>query len=380
MSRFVLLSVVLFVGAPLTAAEPAPAPRAKPRLSDLRTAEMRKKFLADAGGNEKTEKAVADGLKWLASKQKQDGTWEFEITYATRNVAATGYTLLCFLGTGHGPTGDGPYAKNVADGVAALVKMQDAKTGVFQGRAAPMMYEHAVATLALVEAYSMTGDAKLKEPCQKAIDLIVKAQGKNGGWRYEPRFPADGDISISGWVIQALDTARRYTDLSVPADTLAKANEFVEKCAKGDKKATFAYMPFSSPGPLTACTASGLCGKIMLDDWPADNERLASGVAELLKRKPDPEHPNSDAAARPYDSYFMYYATRAVFHRGGDDWEKTWNPKLQEVLLKQQEKDGCWPADRSSYLRAANRHGATCFAILTLETYYRYPASKKGGK
>src|SRR5678815_635018 len=84
MSRFILLSVALLIPAPLTAAEPAPAPRAKPRLSELRSAEMRKKLLADAGGTEKTEKAVADGLKWLASKQKQDGTWEFEVTYATR--------------------------------------------------------------------------------------------------------------------------------------------------------------------------------------------------------------------------------------------------------------------------------------------------------
>ena len=387
MSRCLLLGALALLVVPPAiprAAELAPPPRAKPRLSDVRSAESRKKLLADRGGTEKTENAVADGLKWLASKQKKDGTWEFEGTYATGNVAATGYALLCFLGAGHSPSADGPHAKVVTDGVAALVKMQDAKTGVFQGRSAPMMYEHAVATLALVEAYSLSGDPKLKEPCQKAIDLMVKGQAtKSGGWRYDQRFAPDyGDVTITGWVVQALDAARRHTDLSVPPDTLAKANEFVEKCAKGDKKELFAYQPFaasSANNRLNACTASGLCSKIALEDWPADNERLAAGVAELLKRKPDPEQPTSDAVGRPYDSYYFYYATRAVMHRGGDDWAKTWNPKLQEVLLKQQERDGCWPADRGSYLRATGRLGCTCFAILTLETYYRDPASKKGG-
>ncbi len=54
--------------------------------------------------------------------------------------------------------------------------------------AAPaQMYEHGIATLALTEAYQMSNDSSLKDPCQAAINFIVDAQYKrDGGWDYHP--------------------------------------------------------------------------------------------------------------------------------------------------------------------------------------------------
>ena len=39
--------------------------------------------------------------------------------------------------------------------------------------------------------------------------------------------------------------------------------------------------------------------------------------------------------------YWMYYATQAVFQRGGSDWD-SWNKKFQKVLLDNQHPDGYW--------------------------------------
>jgi hypothetical protein len=174
--------------------------------------------------------------------------------------------------------------------------------------------------------------------------------------------------------VQALTAARRYTDLEVPADTLEKASAFLETCAKGPEKATFGYVSYANYDPYSASHASGLCSKIALDGWGPGNERLALGVAELLKR---PQAP-ATATGRP-DPYFIYYATRAVYCHGGDAWAKRWNPKLQEYVLGAQDNDGSWPSTvYAPRVGGTGRFGYTCFYLLTLETYYRYPPPAAG--
>ncbi len=69
------------------------------------------------------------------------------------------------------------------------------------------MYAQGIATLALCEAYAMTGDDTLRPFAQKAVDFIVYAQNPNtGGWRYFPGQP--GDTTVLGWQLMALRSAR----------------------------------------------------------------------------------------------------------------------------------------------------------------------------
>ena len=51
-------------------------------------------------------------------------------------------------------------------------------------------YASAIATLALSEAYGMTGSEELRGPAQRAVDFWVRTQSVSGGWRYSP---GDGD-------------------------------------------------------------------------------------------------------------------------------------------------------------------------------------------
>lgn len=366
MVRAVTCSLLLASAAAACAQEPAPPPREKVKFGEWRTGERKKKLLADGGGDEKTEKAVADALKWLAPRQQDDGTWRFN-TSSSISASSTAFALLCYFGAGHAPGDGGDYGKRLADGVAALLKEQDAKTGVIRSArgGGAVMYEHAIATLALVEAYGLTGDEKLRGPCQRAVDLIAKSQHRDGGWRYEPVPHYTGDVSITGWVIQAL-TAARLARLDVPDDVLAKANKFLDGCASRDKPGTFVYTANTPKyNPASACTASGACSKLALGAWAPDDEPLGVAVAEILKRVPE--------KGQPADAYFLYYATRAVYFRGGDDWSKTWNPEVRTFLLGAQKADGSWPVAGGSYGRQFGASGATCLHVLTLQTYYRYP-------
>ena len=171
-------------------------------------------LLGKYGGSAKTEAAVEAGLAWLARQQRPEGYWSLAGPYkdgaesGENVVAATAMALLAFQG--HGDTHrDGMYAKNVARGWSALLKLQR-KDGLFSGPMGSvneLLYAHAQATIAVCELYGMTQDSAFRGPAERAIAYAVEVQDKKyGGWRYKPR--EDSDTSVTGWFVMALQSAR----------------------------------------------------------------------------------------------------------------------------------------------------------------------------
>ena len=72
-------------------------------------------------------------------------------------------------------------------------------------------------TLALTQVFGMTGDDEVKKVLKKAVDLIVKTQNYEGGWRYEP-LPTGADISVPSFIEQGE---------SIKVDT--RTGEYVER-------------------------------------------------------------------------------------------------------------------------------------------------------
>jgi len=60
----------------------------------------------------------------------------------------------------------------------------------------------------MAEAYGMTQAKPFKEPAQKGINFILRAQNPYSAWRYA--FPPDGDndTSVTGWMVMALKSAK----------------------------------------------------------------------------------------------------------------------------------------------------------------------------
>ena len=69
------------------------------------------------------------------------------------------------------------------------------------------MYDHGFATLFLAEVYGMTRTPKLRNSLERAVRLIINAQNKEGGWRYEPD-SKDADLSVTVCQVMALRAAR----------------------------------------------------------------------------------------------------------------------------------------------------------------------------
>jgi hypothetical protein len=309
------------------------------------------------GGTEASEAAVARGLAWLARKQLKDGSWEFDGS-SKEKVAATGLALLPFLAAGETHKFGKKYKKTVDNGLNWLM----GRLGSGGSFGTNNMYAHAIATIALCESAGMTKDPAVKAKATKAVEFIVRAQGKNGSWGYTPNI--EGDTSIVGWQIQALASAR-LAEIKFEKDKVYKdAEKFLESVST-DSGSRYGYRDRKATQTLSA---AGLLSRYYMG-WTPRHPAYARGV-EFLKDFPP---------QRGYfDMYYYYYATQVVHFNEGPIWHKFWNPKMRDLLVDLQDKggdeakNGSWEKDQGFIGSSCGRLGTTCLALLTLEVYYRH--------
>ena len=323
---------------------------------------IRVEMVKKEGGTTLTEAAVARALRWLAKKQQRDGRWSLD--GGTRSdSAATSLALMPFLGAGQTHL-VGRYQNTVSGGLKWLVENQksdgDMRTNS-SGNAG--MYAHGQSAIVLCEAFMLTGDEKLREPAQKAIDFIVKAQYRDGGWRYAPYREdsrARGDTSVVGWQLMALQSARA-AKLEVPSTTFERAGQFLDTVQSHDGS-RYAYT--RGQGPTHVMTAEGLLCRMYMG-WTLNDPQIRQGIRWLSA-----EHlPN-----RSLNIYYCYYATQAFHHFGGSEW-KRWNGAMRDALVHSQVKTGrdagSWQ-HAGGHDRAGGRIYATALSACTLEVYYRH--------
>jgi hypothetical protein len=335
-------------------------------------------LLGKYGGTTVTEAAVANGLAWVAKQQRADGLWSLTGPFGdgSRNgentVAATAMALLAFQG--HGDTHrDGQYAKTVAKGWNALLKLQK-KDGLFSGTMSSkneLLYAHAQASIAACELFGMTQDSSYRGPAERAIAYAVSVQDKRyGGWRYIPG--EDSDTSVTGWFVMALQSAR-MAGLRVPEETLERVRGYLD-LAQVDGGRAYGY--WQSVQVSHAVTAEGLLCRQYLG-WKQDDERLIAGVSELNKT-PITYLNREDATANSnveQDVYYWYYATQATHHMEGkiwDEWNKVMREKVPAHQIKSGPESGSWNPNSDRWGTAGGRLYVTCLSIYMLEVYYRH--------
>jgi len=336
-----------------------------------------------AGGNDASEAAVGKALRWLAAHQSPDGRWSlnnyhrhnpackckdmnFEGSVIDNDTAGTALGLLPFLGAGHThKKAASPYSGNVLKALQFLTGRQQNNGDLGGG-----MYSHALATIALCEAYGMSSDVKLRGPAQKAINFIEYAQNpQTGGWRYQPR--TDGDTSVVGWQVMALRSGQ-MAGLTVKSQTLELAKRWLDSC-QSDGGSKYSYVPGSGPTPVM--TSAALLNRQYLG-WGPRNPDLHKGCEYMLRTAPPPPEkpgPNERLGA----IYYYYYATQVMHHMGDKYWD-TWNPRMRDFLIRTQNKkddghrEGSWDPRGADHGGTGGRIYATSLACLTLEVYYRH--------
>jgi hypothetical protein len=351
----------------------------------------RKMAVARFGGSDSTESAVAGALKWLADNQEPDGSWD-AVRHGARHggprgdnrcsrVGCTGLALLAFLGAGH--TGKSPvFGDTVRRAQQWLVSKQRPDGGIFEreadaksdriGQLAAAGYNHAIAGLALAEAYGMGQENSLAKPAQKAVSYSTRVHQQGySGWRYIPQQAAD--TSVTGWFVMQLKSAR-LAGLKVDGAGFQGAQAFIDRVCDAKGRACYGADKRADATPSMTAVAM-VCRQFM--GTPPSDPLLIKGADWLLQAPPNP------AAARPDANilstgdrgfYYYYYGTLAMFQTGGDRW-KRWNESMKNTLLGTQcrggDRDGSWDP-----VTWTDNHGGRVFTTavgaMCLEVYYRY--------
>lgn len=354
------------------------------------TSESKQALLDFYGGTAESEAAVMRGLRWLAAHQQTNGSWnlkdygagiancdcvsEFEKGAQDCTTAGTAFGILPFLGAGVTHTRapkDPPvlesYMPVVERGLIFLarnqVRSKDNKDGFLGGS----MYAHAIATLALCEAYGLSRDDRLRLNAQLAIKYLLNAQHEaGGGWRYNPG--QAGDMSVTAWVFLAIRSAQ-LSGIDVLKPPLTRAARFVDSCAAGPedaKMSRYAYQP-GQAATLTM-TAAGLLTRQYLG-WGRDHPDLIAGTKYLMENLP-PESGNSLGQI-----YYYYHATQVLHHMEGPEFD-LWNYRMREHLIRTQEQSGhqvgSWNPQGTDRGERGGRMYATAMSLLTLQVYYRH--------
>ncbi len=348
-----------------------------PELYMDRVAGNRGELLRSRGGSPESEAAVQRALRWLATSQSPPGHWDADRfgagqerlvlghdrrgAGAKADTAMTGLALLAFLGDGHTHLDNSQYSETIRKGLESLLQAQR-RDGSMAGDAElfAAMYSHSIATLALSEAFVLSGDKRLEAAVRAAIDYTVRSQHPaSGSWRYQPL--ESGDMSQLGWQLMALKSAE-LAGVPTPAATRDGMVRFIKSASSGEHGGLAAYR--ANDRPSRTMTAEALVCRQFLG-MSRDNPAAGEAATYLLGELPTSERINL---------YYWYYGTLGMYQQGGEAWQQ-WNRAMQATLLPRQSNTGAqagsWDPD-CVWGGYGGRVYSTAMATLCLEVYYRY--------
>ena len=321
-----------------------------------------------------TDQAIARGLAYLNDhRNTRDALYgSFGTNNYHGNVAVTSLAALAFMAAGHQPN-RGAYGQIVTDAVRYVIAQN--KDRNFPGflnawpNGTPFgpMYGHGFGTLFLAEVSGMIPDAdlrdKVRDTLHAAVQLIVKSQNAEGGWRYTPG-TREADISVTICQVMALRAARN-AGVFVPKTTVDKCVEYVKNC-QDRREGWFRYMAQGGPGERDAFARTA-AGVVALNTAGIYNgPEVENGLEYLLKKRP--VRNGGMGLGRPgpdmYYFYGHYYAVQAMWTAGGRYW-KEWFPSIRDELLRAQQGDGSW-------MDQVCPHYATAMACIILQIPNNY--------
>lgn len=282
------------------------------------------------------------GLKYLATSQNQEGTWNDSVG---EEAGVVGLCVAAFLAHGEDAV-VGRYAGNITRGIEFIIKQQDPQNGYI----GTSMYNHAFAAKALAESYGCVENPQIETALRKAVNLILVAQKQNshGAWRYTPD-SRDADTTVTGCQLVTLFAARN-AGLAVPDESIRKGMLYLanNRAANG----SYGYTSLSGGKPTLTAIAL-LCQALAKE---RDSKGFQSSL-EYLKN-------NLDYRDRYYPYYFEYYMSQALFHADEALW-KEWNERNIRYLATIQAADGSFPGNQGPSFNTAG-------ALLSLALNFRY--------
>jgi len=314
-------------------------------------------------GGKSTKGTVDLGLEWLKLHQDPDGRWDADGFHercrlnrcggpgaATADHPTTGLALLAFLGAGETHK-HGRYKKVVKSALKYLKKAQGPEGNFGTARIPAERDAHAIATLAMCEAYGLTASPLFKQSAQAAVDFLQRS------------FYADTSASL--WRILALRSAKA-AKLRLDPKAMDVARAWLDRVTEPNSGRVYCGYSMYPPADLLTRTAAGAFCRVLTGEDPKKSRAIARATDLCLSALP-----REGAVTEPV---YWYFATMLLFQVGGDPW-KAWNAGLKDAGLATQRRDGdekgSWdPAGPNR--TTLGRAGATALMTMNFEVYYRY--------
>ncbi len=344
------------------------------------------------GRHPRSAKQIDAALKWLRVHQDDSGRWDCDAFMKhdkngaicdgagnpVHDVGVTGLALLAFLGDGN-TMRSGKY-KNIVRKAVKWLRLQQAPSGLF-GTAAShdFIYDHAIASYAMCEAYGLSNYKLLRKIAQGGINYLESHRNPYACWRYQPR-DNDNDMSVTGWCIMAYKSAKDF-GLDINTQALKTSLVFLDEltdmasghCGYTQKGELSSRHPgdHAQRFPIDkgdAMTAVGLFCRFFLGQEPKKVPVMKAAAETLLQRAPVWDKEGS------IDHYYWYYGSYALYQMGPPYW-KQWQNKLTPALVKTQRTDGNFKGswdNVGAWGEDGGRVYSTAILALTLEAYYRY--------
>jgi hypothetical protein len=312
----------------------------------------------------RVDAAVEKALAWLARQQQPDGSFP---SLQTGQPGVTSLCMMAFIAHGHVP-GEGEYGAHMERSTDFVLSCQKPCGLVtFVGDDGPQIlrsvnghmgtttaYNHAISSLMLSELYGMSG-AQRAERIEAVINKALTAsldmqrwpkdnEVDKGGWRYiDERDESDSDLSITGWELMFLRSARN-AGFNVPDQPISEAVAYIRRCYS-EKYGTFEYWIDRTDGRSRGMAGAGI---LALAHAGYHNSEEAKKTGQwILDQQFEPYNTEvvytSDRGHDRYH-YAVFNCCQGMYQLGGRYWEQFF-PRIVGVLLANQQPDGSWPAD-----------------------------------
>lgn len=277
---------------------------------------------------EEVDLAIRAGLEFILSNQAEDGS--FLNPDHGRNVGICSLVGLALLSRGvrSGLGRAGQALRKVAKYVLAASQESGFLTVAGATTHGPM-YEHGFGTLFLAELHGTDPMLDVRPRLSAAVDLIVRSQNGQGGWRYDPR-PTDADLSVTVCQVMALRAARN-AGVGVAKETIDRAVDYIRRSQNPDGGFMYQQTGGASRFPLTAAAVVALYNAGIYESSEID------AAIKYLQEN----YASSTLQRDTFYYYAHYYSVQAFWHRGGDQW-KQWYLRLRRAILQLRTERG-WP-------------------------------------
>lgn len=302
---------------------------------------------------------VNQSMAWLVKTQEPDGAWD-PTKWEGKKQYKMGLTGMAMLALLQGRGGTSIEANRVASSRALdYILKHQAQEGHFGDAQNGLMYNHGIATVAVLEAYRKTGNSDLKGPLDKAIAFTRTSQLRSGGWGYWGQGAQGPNTSISVWQLRALCQAR---DLGWKGTTEHLHAGLLWLRGMVDDSGMVGYRKVRDfPSGSDSLSAMGaycfLTASLQLDDWQPVGARIK---AALLKASPsDPRSVDF------YRSYFLASALRTGAVPGKNPELASLQRSLIDLRVTSGANVGTWNPE-GPWAAVGGRIYSTAMATLSL--------------